>query len=61
MFAQADRPMPPDDLISHAADLAEALVEAVSSPAQDWQQIEEWALELAALARRAAAGDGAGP
>jgi hypothetical protein len=57
MFAPPDSQMPPDDLVVRAADLAEALVEAVSAPTQDWAQIAEWAAELVALARRVDAED----
>jgi hypothetical protein len=46
--------MPAEDLISEAADLAEALVDAISAPDQDWASIERSARKLAELASGAA-------
>lgn len=44
------------DPINHAAELAELILDEVSSSDQDWRAIERWAGELAELARRVAAG-----
>jgi hypothetical protein len=43
-----------EDPIARAADLAEAILDAVSSAQQDWRLIGQWARELAELAARAA-------
>lgn len=55
--------MTDDDTIIHAADLAERLVAEVSAPQQDWHLIARVALELVAIAGRAAreAADADGP
>lgn len=46
--------MPDEETTARAADLAERILDEVSSADQDWRLVERWARELAELAALAA-------
>ena len=50
--------MSDENVVAAAADLAERILDEVSSPDQDWGTIASWARELAALADGAASPGG---
>jgi hypothetical protein len=52
--------MSDQDITAGASELAERILEEVSSIDQDWSNISAWARELAALADAAASAAGAG-